>query len=336
MKRVAFFIIASLFVITLFSTNSVDGAIGLQWSFEEGDLIEYRLISDGLVSDEIIHIRIDSPLPEWCELPPDTYSLSALDNWMEIPLVPVTALIPFGSSISEVEGFDDLFSYCGLAAGYWCRFALPDGISNDTYAPLIERWSDGPHGTIAPTIVQTPIVSQYIYWGFTYGFEFSDTIYNVSARYFLDDMYLSNLTITGHDSESGEQTHYMNLVTDQHEPLINFPDDLNFTLGTTEEEILWHAFDFPPYWYTVYRNGTLILSGEADISNQWVHVNLDDLDVGVWNYTIVVSDFLLQTVSDTVMVTVYSNFPLSSDMLLVIGAVGIIAIVGVIVVVRRR
>ena len=163
MKRVSMLIIVSLFVVTLLSVTSVDAAVGLQWSFEEGDFIEYRLISDGLVIDEIISFRIDSPLPDICEVPPDTHSVGALDNWMEIPLVPVTAFIPFGSSTTEVDGFSNIFTYGGLAAGYWCRFAVPDGVSNDTYSPLVERWTDGPHGPIETTIIQPPHVRQYLY-----------------------------------------------------------------------------------------------------------------------------------------------------------------------------
>ncbi|MHA2160065.1 MAG: hypothetical protein ACXABE_14280, partial [Candidatus Thorarchaeota archaeon] len=185
MKRVCVLLILTLFALSLVGQTRVDAtAIGVDWCFEEGDFIQYRFISDdGFVDDEIINFRIDSPLPDICELPPDTYNLGALDNWMEIPLVPATAFIPTAGPPIEVEGFDNIFSYGGLSAGYWCRFAVPSGVGNYTFAPLVERWTSGPHGTIEPRIIQPPFVQQYLYWGFEYGFELVGSIYNVTAWY---------------------------------------------------------------------------------------------------------------------------------------------------------
>ncbi len=345
MKRISILIIASLFVVTLLSVSQVDAAaVGLQWSFEEGDFIDYRLISDGLVDDKIISFRIDSPLPDMLELPPGVSDIDELDDWMDIPTVPVTAFIPFGESTSEESGFDNIFTYGGLAAGYWCRFAVPTGRSNDTYAPLVEQWTDGPHGTIAPEIIQPPSVQQYLYWGFEYGFEFLDSIYNVTAWYYLanGDNYLANVTIVAHDSTTQARTHYMSLFTDWHVPTVSSPDDINFTVGTTGEEILWNTHDVEyPYDYDVYRNGSLVHSGSIVLTNSgyisgWIHFSLDDLDVGVWNFTIVVTDMLLNSVTDTVIVTVYSSFPLGTDMLLIIGGVGAIIVVGAVIMIRRR
>ncbi|TFG32575.1 hypothetical protein EU528_03020 [Candidatus Thorarchaeota archaeon] len=338
MKRVSLLVIACLFVVSLSSMTLVDGAIGLQWSFEEGDFINYRFISDGMVEDEIISFRIDSPLPEWCELPPDTYNLGALDDWMEIPLVTVTGFIPFGSSTTEVDGFENIFTYGGLAAGYWCRFAVPSGISNDTYASLVEGWTDGPHGTIETHIVQPDYQKQYTYWGFEYGFEFSDTIYNVTAWYFAATAAmgrLANVTILGHDSITEEQTHHLMMVTDYHVPTISSPSDLNFTVGTTDVEIRWASYDNGPYGYEVFRNDTLFQSGDLDLYHQSITISLDGLDVGVWNYTVVITDFLLNSVSDTVIVTVKSSSILSPEILLIVGGVGAVLVVGVVVMKRR-
>lgn len=338
MKRVSMLIIASLFVVTLLSITSVDAATGLQWSFEEGDFIDYRLTSDGLVSDEIISFRIDSPLPDICELPPDTYNLGALDNWMEIPLVPVTAFIPFGSSTTEVDGFENIFTYGGLAAGYWCRFAVPSGVSDDIYKDLVGNWTDGPHGTIETHIIAPPVLTQNLHWGFEYGFEFLDTIYNVTAWYFAagDVGRLANVTITGHDITTDALTHHMMMVTDWKPPFVDSPDDLNFTVGTTGEEIKWGTLDFPPYGYEVFRNGTLLTSGDWDIAHQDVIISLDDLEVGVWNFTVVITDYLMNSVSDTVMVTVNSSFAIGSETLLIVGGVGAIVIIGAVVVKRRK
>jgi len=336
MKRVSMLIIASLFVVTLLSSvTSVDAAIGLQWSFEEGDFIDFRLISEGMVEDEIISFRIDSPLPDTCELPPDTYSLGALNDWMEIPLVPVTAFIPVGSSTTEESGFEYIFTYGGLAAGYWCRFALPS-VSESDFESLVGGWTDGPHGPIETNIIYPPVIHQNLYMGFEYGFEFSGTNYNVTTWYYQNNLRLANVTITGHDSSTQAQTHHMMMVSDYEPPVVAAHPDLNFTAGSPEKEINWLTHDYPPYGYEVFRNGTPIQSGEFSSTNHRAIVSLDDLEVGVWNFTIVVTDFLLNSVTDTVMVTVNSNFAIGSETLLIVGGVGSIVIIGAVVMKRRR
>ncbi|MFW9925708.1 MAG: hypothetical protein ACFFDM_02960 [Candidatus Thorarchaeota archaeon] len=341
MKKSSILIFVTLIILASPILTPADAVLEyLEWSFEEGDLISYRLISDGgLVEDEIITIRIDSPLPGLVDLPAD---LENLDDWMQIPTVPVTAFIPTGGPPIEVEGFDNIFSYGGLAAGYWCRFAVPTGESNDTYAPLVEQWTDGPHGAIEPQIIQPPQVQQYLYWGLKYGFEFSGSIYNVTAWYYLanGDHYLANVTIVAHDSTTQAQTHYMSLFTDYHDPTVTSPGDMkfiNFTVGTVGEEALWQIHDVEyPVHYEIFRNGTLVSSGSKGLyDSNWLHYSLDGLEIGVWNYTIVVTDLLMNSASDTVIVTVYSSFAIGPEILLVAAGVGVIVVVAVIVVKRR-
>ena len=344
MKRASIFIIVSLFILSLASFTSIDAAVGLQWSFEEGDFIDYRLISDGLVQDEIISFRIDSPLPDLLELPPGAVNVGDLDDWMEFPVVPVTAFIPFGGSTTEESGFNNIFTFGGLAAGYWCRFAVPTGYSEDIYARLVEQWTDGPHGTIAPKIIEPHPVQSNLYWGFEYGFEFLDSNYNVTAWYYLanGDEYLANVTIIAHDSTTHAQTHYMSLFTDWIAPMVSSPADINFTVGSIGEEILWQAHDVEyPYYHDIYKNGSLIHSGSKTLTGDgyisgWIHFSLDDLEVGVWNFTIVVTDLLMNSVSDTVFVTVKSSFAIGSEMILVAAGVGAMVIVGVVIMLRRR
>lgn len=337
MKRVSILIIASLFALTFLSVSPVNANTEqLQWSFEEGDYIDYRFISDGLVLDEIISFRIDSPLPEWCETPPDTYTLGALDNWMEIPLVPVTAFIPFGGSITEVDGFPNVFAYGGLASGYWCRFAVPEGVSKEDYEGLVERWTDGPHGSIETHILQPSPLRKYLYWGFEYGFELLDTIYNVTVWYFQRESRLANITIVGHDSTTEAQTHSLMMVSDWGPPIVSSPDDINFTIGTTGEEISWKPHDYLLDSYEILRNGTLTQSGPLVEDNPHVIISLDGLEVGVWNFTIVVTDFLMNSVSDTVFVTVKSGFAIGSEVLLIAAGVGAVAIIGIVIIMRRR
>ena len=341
MKRSSILILSTLILLTIPFLAPVDAATEyLQWSFEEGDLIDYRLISDdGLVEDEIITIRIDSPLPEFFELPGDANSLGELDDWMQIPTVPVTAIIPTAGPPIEVDGFDNIFSYGGLAAGYWCRFAVPTGEYMNVYYSLVEGWDAGPHGAIEPQIIEPHFQQQNLYWGFEYGFEFSGSIFNVTAWYYEanGDHYLANVTIVAHDSTTHARTHYMSLFTDWHDPTVSSPEDINFMVGTTEEEILWNTHDVEyPYYYDVYRNGSLVYSESINLGDSgWIHFSLDDLEVGVWNFTIILTDSLMNSVSDTVFVTVDSSVTIGPEIILIAAGVGVVVVVVAIVLKRR-
>ena len=56
----------------------------------------------------------------------------------------------------------------------------------------------------------------------------------------------------------------------------------------------------------------------------------------MWNFTIVVTDFLFNSVSDTVFVTVKSDIAIGSDVLLIAAGLGAVVIVGVVIMMRRR
>ncbi len=342
MKRAYIFLFAFLLT-QAFVGQTTANATGLSWCFAEGDYIDYRLISDGMIDDKIISFRIDSPLADIVELPPDTYNIGAFDHWMELPVVPVTAFIPSGGTPIEVDGFDNIFTWGGLSAGYWCRFALPSGISSDTLISLAEGWTSGPHGTINPVNISPPLIQQYLYWGITYDFEFIGSLYNVTAWYYESGDnrmgLLANVTIVAHNSTTHEQTHYMSLFTDWRAPIVASPGDMkfiNFTVGTSGEEALWQVHDVEyPLSYEVYRNDTLVTSGSIELlDNRWIHVSLDDLEVGVWNYTIVVTDLLMNSVSDTVIVTVNSSFALGPEIILIAMGIAVVAVVAVVL--KRR
>lgn len=327
-----FLLIFAVFLTLTLSTATPTNAIflGLDWSFQAGDDIYFRMVSDSLVDDEIIRCRIVHPLPESVELPPDTYNIDALHDWMDIPLVGVSSFIPNGTLIDEVHWLANVFPYGGLAAADWCRFALPIGNSWDTYEELVERWDEGPHGDIVVTVIQH--TEPFLFWGLKYGFEFSGDIYNVTVWYHYESKVLADITIVSHDSVTEEQTHYLKLVSDPTVPTITSQQDaVTILFGTTGEELVWNTDDIPPYDYEVFRNGELLQSGSLD-TNPLIHVSLDGLEVGVWNFTAVVSDYLGNTASDTIIVTVTSG----TEILVASIGIGAIAIAAIIVFIKRR
>ena len=91
---------------------------------------------------------------------------------------------------------------------------------------------------------------------------------------------------------------------EQVNPTISFIGDVTFLLGTTGHNLTWNPKDSNPGTYYLYKNGVLI------DSNTWnngtvIFVNLDILDYGVYNYTLLVLDYYNNTIQDTVIVTIY-------------------------------
>jgi hypothetical protein len=85
-------------------------------------------------------------------------------------------------------------------------------------------------------------------------------------------------------------------------PTIDEPDDIEYEVGSTGHTVTWSPWDLSPATYEIYRNGTL---AESDTWNGAdITLSVDGLGVGTYNYTIIVSDTIGNTTSDTVMVTV--------------------------------
>ncbi|TFG06134.1 hypothetical protein EU538_10670 [Candidatus Thorarchaeota archaeon] len=87
-------------------------------------------------------------------------------------------------------------------------------------------------------------------------------------------------------------------------PEIKSPPDAIITAGSTNRTISWNCTDSDPFSYAVFRNGSLMAQ------NEWtggvIEISLDDLEVGVHNFTCVVEDEVGLISSDTVWVRVES------------------------------
>lgn len=272
------------------------------------------------------------------ELPPGAYGFTDLNDWTELPEAPVTGFTTSGNVTTEIDDFTDVFSYGGVVAGYWCRFALPSGMSLEVYTDLVLNWTSGPHG---PIVVQERVLSvlhQYWYWGFEYGFQFSDTIYNASVWFWQQNMVIANITIVGHDATTEEQTHYLMMVSDYNPPDIysTSGNSVSIEFGTTGETVEWRSFDYLLSSYEVLRNHTSVQIGSISDDNDRITVSLDGLEVGVWNLTAIVTDFIGRSVSHTIIVTVTPSSGLTLDPLILMGGVGIVIVILVVVVLIRR
>ncbi len=97
--------------------------------------------------------------------------------------------------------------------------------------------------------------------------------------------------------------HYtFNVVIIVNPPMIDHPDDVTYTEGTTGHNITWHPTASLPENFTVYYNGSFDSSDDWNGSSIILYV--DSLSVGWHNYTLIVCDSKGNTASDDVLVIV--------------------------------
>ncbi|MHA1746690.1 MAG: hypothetical protein ACTSWW_11870 [Promethearchaeota archaeon] len=125
---------------------------------------------------------------------------------------------------------------------------------------------------------------------------FEDTDYWVYAgrNYTIDyDFSLEYLYFDMNGVESGDAISITN------------PEDLTYEIGQTGHNITWEVTDVSVATpkYTIYRNGTINATGSW-ISDTPIIVNLDPLDVGIYNFTIIATDGYGGMAEDEIIVTV--------------------------------
>lgn len=107
--------------------------------------------------------------------------------------------------------------------------------------------------------------------------------------------------VNGSDGTWLEDTVFIT-IRDTTFPTIDSPVDVQYERGTVGHSITWSPQDAGPQSYDLYRNNNLIHSDNWNGSQ--IVVNIDGLDTGTYNYTLVVNDSSDHSVSDQVMVTV--------------------------------
>ncbi len=92
-------------------------------------------------------------------------------------------------------------------------------------------------------------------------------------------------------------------VEDTTDPVVDSPIDITYEEGTTGHVISWTATDNNPGNYTIYRDGVEVDSSSW-ISGVPIAINVDGLTVGIYNYTINITDESNNTAIDTVLVAI--------------------------------
>jgi len=150
------------------------------------------------------------------------------------------------------------------------------------------------------------------------------------------------LAIYDVDGNMASDTVIIHVITDTAGPELNSPDDVNCTVGTTGNYIVWTATDqFPSHW-VVTENNTVFAEGNWGGTS--IILNIDDLNVGHYTFVIIIYDTSGNSATDAVDVTVIPlggwqpvappDFTSLIVAAVVVGAV--VAIVGVVFLRKRR
>ena len=143
-------------------------------------------------------------------------------------------------------------------------------------------------------------------------------IYNYSVKvYGSDDAILTNSVFV--------------TVVDTTAPTSSSPQDIQYIESETGNSITWTASDLYPATYEIKRNGTLIQSGEWNITSSSVILSVDGYTTGVYVLEITLVDESGNFESDVVIVTVlpsaFSGILGNISFIITIGSVVVIVII---------
>jgi parallel beta-helix repeat protein len=114
-------------------------------------------------------------------------------------------------------------------------------------------------------------------------------------------VYNYTVRVNGSDGSWLEDTAFVT-IKDTIPPTIDSPEDIQYEVGTSGNIITWNPMDASPHSYELYRNDTLIDSGSWNGSE--IIVNVDGLEIGNYNYSMIVYDTRGHSASDQVVVLV--------------------------------
>ncbi len=165
------------------------------------------------------------------------------------------------------------------------------GITWDTTGTIsdvkLELYDDG--SFVMEIVGKTPNDGEFS-WNIPEGLSDSNQYYIVISDY----TYPS----TNGTSENFE------IFTDVTSPDVDHPIDIIYFEGTTGHSIDWTPSDDHPVSYEIFLNGSLVKSGLWNSSSESISILIDGLDLGIYNYTIVVMDIGENVATDDVIVTV--------------------------------
>jgi hypothetical protein len=102
------------------------------------------------------------------------------------------------------------------------------------------------------------------------------------------------------------------VVGETNPPVVDNPPDVQYYYGEEGYFITWNTFDENPLAYEILRNDSLVLWDWWAYGDWNISINLDGLDIGIYNYTLNLIDSDGHNSTDTVTVIVTSEDEIST------------------------
>jgi hypothetical protein len=132
-----------------------------------------------------------------------------------------------------------------------------------------------------------------------------DYVYNVSASF--GELLIGNYTIklVAYDQNNNFADDIITLrVYENVTPVIEGPDPMEFYFKETGKSLSWNVTDDFVSMYRITDNDTEIASGDINPDRPVITISLNDLSIGVHNFTLYANDTSGNTASYSVLVTV--------------------------------
>ncbi|MHA1944161.1 MAG: hypothetical protein ACW96M_07185, partial [Candidatus Thorarchaeota archaeon] len=135
-----------------------------------------------------------------------------------------------------------------------------------------------------------------------------DFVYNVSASFpnFVIGEYEIKLIAVDHNSNFAEDILNFRLY-ENITPIIEGPDSVEYTYSETGHTLSWNISDDYPNMYEILRNEEDFAEGIIDADDPVILISVDDLAVGVHNFTLYANDTSGNTATHSVLVTVLGD-----------------------------
>jgi len=131
----------------------------------------------------------------------------------------------------------------------------------------------------------------------------------VDIEYSIDGLPLGvyNYSITVYDTcYNFASESVLVIVRDGTPPIVNSPDDISYVVGEIGHTIIWTPEDSHPASFAIYLDSLLVASGIWNSSEDLISFNVDGLQIGLHNVTIVLVDEAGNSAVDMVTVEVVS------------------------------
>jgi len=285
LKREIIALTSVLIGIILIAPVAAQTSQGFEWTVEVGDQYRYNVFywEEGIYLHEDMYINIT------------TNHLSVPDpltDWWDIPEPPAEVYYANGTSPGMMSMVFIYTMKLVVPIGNWTL--LSELVEAVTYWDFLGEAVDN----------VSSIEDTWLHWGYSYNISVVQGLIMVNNTYLKSDGVLARQHLIAYNVTYDLTWGEIVLLCDGVAPVVEDHDDIAYELGETGHSISWNATDMSPGGYMILKDNVDIKHGFWNASSEFITLNVDGLDIGSHNYTIVFYEASGISTSDTVIVDV--------------------------------